>query len=66
MHPFVEGRFVKKFLAASAYKSNGTWPDVLTRFLPSLHFYSALLGGPLRWLCQRAAKGTRDLRDRIG
>ena len=60
MHPFIEGEFAKKFLTGDTYASQETRAGFFTRLMPSLSFYSRLFGGPLRWLCARAAKGKCD------
>ncbi|MEG6503478.1 MULTISPECIES: lysophospholipid acyltransferase family protein [unclassified Desulfovibrio] len=60
MHPYIEGEFAKKFLTGDSYTSQGTHTGFFTRLMPSLSFYTRLFGGPLRWLCARAAKGKCD------
>ena len=60
MHSFVEGVFSQKFLTGNTYASHDARVGLFTRLFPSLSFYSRLFGGPLRWLCAKAAKGQCD------
>ena len=60
MHPFVEGAFAQKFLTGNDYESQNAHAGFFSRLFPSLSFYSRLFGGPVRWLCSKAAKGQCD------
>ncbi|MBQ9452990.1 MAG: 1-acyl-sn-glycerol-3-phosphate acyltransferase [Desulfovibrio sp.] len=61
MHPYNgHGPFEQKFLTGDSYRTHAEHPSILDVFLPSFSFYSRLLAGPLRWLCNRAAKGLCD------
>ena len=60
MHPFVEGVFAQKFLTGNDYESQNAHAGFFSRLFPSLSFYSRLFGGPVRWLCSKAAKGQCD------
>ena len=60
MHPFVEGVFAQKFLTGNDYASQNAHAGFFSRLFPSLSFYSRLFGGPVRWLCSKAAKGQCD------
>lgn len=57
---FVEGLISKKFLCGDSYQTPDMVVGQVSRWFPSISFYSKLFWGPFRWLCWRAANGLCD------
>lgn len=58
--PFDEKSICARFGAGDSYASPPPNPGRLARHFPSLYYYVRLLGGPVRWLFRKAAKGQCD------